>query len=184
MDALLLIDIQNDYFPGGRMELVGSEAAGKNAGSVLAAFREKKLPVFHVQHISTRPGATFFLPDTDGVNSHASVAPLVDETVITKNYPNSFYQTNLLQQLRDKNIASLTVVGMMTHMCVDTTVRAAFDLGFNCTLAHDACATRDLAFDGQTVSAHQVQTAFMAALNGTFAKVVDTETVCGLLRQG
>lgn len=180
MNALLLIDIQNDYFPGGRMELVGSEEAGKNAGKILAAFRAKKLPVFHIQHISTRPGASFFLPDTDGLNIHKSVNPMAGEPVITKNFPNSFHQTTLLQQLRDKNIQTLTIVGMMTQMCVDTTVRAAADLGFTITLAHDACATRDLTFGGQTAPAQQVQTAFMASL-GLFARVVSTEDVCGLL---
>ena len=66
-------------------------------------------------------------------------------------------------------------------MCVDTTVRAAFDLGFACTLAHDACATRDLSFNGETVAAKDVQTAFMAALNGSFAQVLDTAAICASL---
>ena len=64
--ALLLVDIQNDYFPGGAMELPGSPAAGAKAGMLLRAFRQKGHPVVHMQHISTRRGATFFLPDTPG----------------------------------------------------------------------------------------------------------------------
>jgi nicotinamidase-related amidase len=169
--ALLLIDIQNDYFPGGAMELVGSIEAGGRAAMLLAAFRAKALPVIHVQHISTRPGATFFLPDTPGAGIHACVAPLPGETVIRKHFPNSFRETPLLGQLRERKITGLVIGGMMTHMCVDTTTRAAADLGFECRLAHDACATRTLAFGGATVAAADVQTAFIASLNGAFARV-------------
>jgi len=85
--ALLLIDIQNDYFPGGAMELVGSPEAGAQAGKLLTAFREKALPVIHIQHISSRPGAAFFLPHTKGVEIHQSVNPAQNEMVIRKNYP-------------------------------------------------------------------------------------------------
>lgn len=181
MKALLLIDIQNDYFPGGRMALSGSEDAGLNAGKLLDTFRKSNLPVFHIQHISTRPTATFFLPHTDGVNIHDSVAPVSGEPVIQKNYPNSFRETNLLEKLRAAGISQLVIAGMMTQMCVDTTVRAAADLGFTCQLAHDACATRDLTFAGRTVAAVDVQTAFMAALNGLFAEVLQTGTICSCL---
>ena len=181
MKALVLIDIQNDYFPGGKMELVGSEQAGQHAGRLLAGFRAKKAPVFHVQHISTHPGATFFLPDTNGVKIHASVLPLQGEAVVAKHYPNAFHETTLLRQLRESAVDTLFFAGMMTHMCVDTTVRAAFDLGFICLVAHDACATLDLAFGGKTVPADNVQAAYMAALNWIFAKVEKTETLCGEL---
>ena len=178
MTALLLIDIQNDYFPGGAMELAGSEAAGLKAGKLLAACRKRNLPVFHIQHISTRPTATFFLPRTEGANIHKSVAPVAGERIIQKNYPNAFRETSLLKDLRDGGITTLVVAGMMTQICVDTTVRAAADFGFRCRLAHDACAARDLAFAGKTVAAANVQTAFMAALNGLFAEVLDTEAIC------
>ena len=150
--ALLLIDIQNDYFPGGAMELAGSGEAGERAAALLAAFRGKGLPVIHVQHVSTRPGATFFLPDTRGVEIRDCVAPRPDETVVRKHFPNSFRDTPLLDHLRSRGITGLAIGGMMTHMCVDTTVRAAFDLGFAIQLAHDACATKALAFGGRTVA--------------------------------
>ncbi|MDP3511669.1 MAG: cysteine hydrolase family protein [Sulfuritalea sp.] len=176
--ALLIIDIQNDYFPGGAMELVGSTEAGAQAGRLLAAFRGKGLPVIHVQHISTRPGASFFVPDTKGVEIHASVAPQAGETIIQKNFPNSFRDTPLLQHLRDRDITRLVIAGMMTQMCIDSTVRAAADLGFACSLAHDACATRDLSFGGVTVPAASVQAAFLAALNGLFARVQTTDELC------
>lgn len=176
--ALLLIDIQNDYFPGGAMELVGSPQAGVQAGKLLAAFRRKSLPVIHVQHISTRQGATFFLPDTAGVGIHRSVAPLAGETAFQKHFPNSFRETPLLEHLRQHEITGLVIAGMMTQMCIDTSTRAAADLGFQCVLGHDACATKALSFGGATVSAENVQTAFLAALNGLFARVLSVEEIC------
>lgn len=176
--ALLIIDIQNDYYPGGAMELTGSVEAGAQAGKLLDAFRKKALPVIHVQHLSTRPGATFFVPGTQGVEIHSCVSPREGETVIQKNFPNSFRDTSLLQQLRDRQITRLVVAGMMTQMCVDSTVRAAADLGFECLLAHDACATRPLSFGGATVPAENVQTAFLAALNGLFARLKSVDELC------
>ncbi len=176
--ALLIIDIQNDYFPGGAMALHQPDAAATNAAKLIAAFRQKGRPVIHVQHVSTRPGATFFLPDSPGVEIHASVRPLPGETVMQKHFPNCFRETKLLEHLRGAGIDSLTIAGMMTHMCVDTTTRAAADLGFACSLAHDACATRELAFGGTKVPAEQVQIAYMAGLNGLFAKVQSAEELC------
>lgn len=176
--ALLLIDIQNDYFPGGAMELVGSSAAAVQAGKLLQTFRQKSLPVIHIQHISTRPGATFFLPDTAGVQIHKHVTPGSGEAVFQKHFPNSFRETPLLEHLREHQISALVIAGMMTHMCIDTTVRAAADLGFPCVVAHDACAAKALSFNNVPVSAQDVQTAFLAALNGLFAKVLSVEEIC------
>ena len=175
--ALLLIDIQNDYFPDGAMELVGSLAALGGARRLLEHFRKGNRPVYHVQHLSTRPGATFFIPNTPGADIHQDLTPRQGETIVSKNWPNSFFQTNLLELLRDTGITNLAVAGMMTHMCVDTTVRAARDLGFITTLYGDACATRDLTFDGTTVRAGDVQTAYLAALSGMFATVTKTDSL-------
>ncbi len=176
--ALLLIDIQNDYFPGGAMELIGSPAAGAQAGKLLQVFREKALPVIHVRHLSTHPGATFFLPNTRGVEIHSSVAPNENEIVIQKTFPNSFRETPLLDYLQERHIARLVIGGMMTHMCIDSTVRAAADLGFECLLAGDACATKALSFGGVTLPAESVQAAFLASLNGLFAKVQSVAELC------
>ena len=176
--ALLLVDLQNDYFPGGAMELVGSPEAGIQAGTLLEAFRRAGRPIVHIQHLAARPGATFFLPGTPGAEIHAVVAPLPGETVFQKHFPNSFRETPLLECLRGLGITQLVTAGMMTHMCIDTTVRAAFDLGFSCQLAGDACATRDLARHGLVVPAAQVQMAFLAALDGTFATVLPAKELC------
>jgi len=176
--ALLIIDIQNDYFPGGAMALAGPEEAARQAAKLLAAFRKDGRPVIHMQHLSVRPGATFFIPGTPGAETHASVKPLPGETVFQKNFPSCFRETKLLEHLRGANISQLTIAGMMTHMCVDTTTRAAADLGFACSLAQDACATKALAFNGVQVPAEQVQAAYLAGLNGLFAKVQPASELC------
>jgi nicotinamidase-related amidase len=170
--ALIIVDIQNDYFPGGRMELIGMEKAARNARHALGLFRARNLPVFHIQHISTRKGATFFLPETDGIEIHESVTPESDEYIIQKHFPNSFRDTSLNEMLQSLNVEEVIICGAMTHMCIDTTVRAAFDLGFHCIVLSDTCATKDMEYDGVAVQASQVNAAFMAALSGVFAKVI------------
>ena len=171
--ALVVIDIQNDYFPGGSMELEGAEAAASHASSVLRSYRDKNLPVIHVRHLSVRPGATFFIPGTRGADIHESVRPLAGETVVEKNFPNSFRATGLQDLLEKQGIKNLVVAGMMTHMCVDASVRHAADLGYKVTLLADACATRAQSYAGEKVPARQVHTAFLAALNGFYAKVIN-----------
>jgi nicotinamidase-related amidase len=180
--ALLLIDIQRDYFPGGAMELCGSLEAAEKARVLLDAFRQAGDPVVHVQHISTRPGATFFLPNTDGVEIHPMVHPLPGEEVVVKHKANSFLGTCLQQRLDELGVKRLIVAGMMTHLCVDAGVRAASDLGFECVVAGDGCATRDLTHEGVTVPAAHVQASFLAALASGYARVLVTEQVIELLK--
>jgi nicotinamidase-related amidase len=173
--GLLLIDIQNDYFPGGKMELVGIEQAARNAGLMLTEWRNRAFPVFHIQHISKRPGATFFLPNTKGVEIHKSVAPRTGEAIIEKYFPNAFRDTDLLNVLKRSEVDEVVICGAMTHMCVDATTRAAFDLGFRCTVIDDACATRNLDYKGTTVEAGKVQAAFMAALAVPYARILSAK---------
>lgn len=173
--ALLLVDIQNDYFPNGRMSLEGTDIAGNNAKKLLEHFRETKETIIHIQHISKREGATFFLPNTIGVEIHKSVKPLEGELVIQKNFPNSFLHTPLLETLRRENIEELIICGMMSHMCIDSTTRAAADLGFSCKVMHDACTTKKLKWNGTTIKAEEVHHSMMAALHGLFAQVLSTE---------
>ena len=176
-EALLIVDIQNDYFPGGNMELDGMEEAAKNAQRVLEFFRTENRPVFHIRHMSNNPGATFFLPGTFGTEIHHSVTPKKDEPVIEKHYPNCFRETSLQGQLNESGVEKITVCGAMSHMCIDTTVRAAFDLGFRCRVVSDACATRKMEFGGIVVQAKEVHAAFMAALAVPFAQIVETDSV-------
>lgn len=179
--ALVMIDFQMDYFPEGRMELVGAEAAAARAQELLQHCRQLELPVVYLQHISVQPGATFFLPETGGIDLHGSLQPLGTETVLKKHYPNSFRDTGLQKLLRGQGIERLVFCGMMSHMCVDATVRAAFDLGFSCLLAHDACATRNLQFGEREIDAASVHGSFMAALGAVYAQVVQTEECIRLL---
>ena len=172
--TLLIIDIQNDYFPGGKMELSEMEAASDNAEKLLSYFRRNNLSIVFIQHLATKPNASFFIPDTSGAEIHHSIQPLVSETVIIKNFPNSFRNTNLHQHLQSIDSKDLVICGAMSHMCIDTTTRAATDLGYSCTVISDACATRDLVYNDQKVKTVDVQIAFMAALNGTFAQVIST----------
>ncbi len=173
--ALLLVDIQNDYFPGGNCELYQSELAAEQAARALVFFREKRMPVFHVQHVALKPDATFFLPATHGADIYESVLPAPGEPVVVKHAPDSFFDTELSRLLEEKNITRLVVCGMMSHMCIDTTVRSAKRLGYAVTLLCDACATKDLVFRDHRIPAQTVHGAFMAALDGTFARVVTTD---------
>jgi nicotinamidase-related amidase len=173
--ALVLVDIQQDYFPKGRMEVVGAVEASRASIRLLDHFREKKLSIIHVQHISLRAGASFFLPNTEGVNFYEGVTPLPNETVIKKNFPNSFRDTQLNEYLVSQGIKEIVICGMMSHMCIDATVRAAFDKGYSCIVAHDACATRNLTFNGIDIPAAHVHGAYMAALGSVYAKVLSAE---------
>lgn len=173
--ALILIDIQNEYFAGGKRELVNPERAARNAQLALELFRSKGLPVFYVQHNNIGPGSASFLSGSIGAEIHESVKPADGETVVVKHYPSAFLQTGLADLLREKGIGSLVVCGMMSHMCIDTSVRAAQDHDLSVIVLDDACATRDLAWGGETMPAQTVHNTIMAALNGTFARVIQTE---------
>ena len=181
--VLLLIDIQNDYFPGGRMELAGSMEAAEKASMLLRYFREKGMPRLHVQHISPQPDAAFFLPGEPGAAIHESVAPSGRESIVQKHFPNSFRKTNLLELLRDRDAERIVVCGMMTHMCIDATVRAAADLGFKVMIVADACATRPLQHDDIIIPAGYVHAAFLAALK-TYGQVLRMDEMLSMLNAG
>jgi nicotinamidase-related amidase len=175
--ALLLIDIQRDYFPGGAYPLVEPEAAAAAARHLLDGFRARQEPVIHLRHVWDAPEATFMRPDTEGVDIHPLVAPAPGEPVIEKTAPNGFVGTRLERLLRADDIDELVVVGMMSSMCVDATVRAAVDAGLTVTVVHDACAAPDLDFDGRTVPGAMVHAAFMASLADGYATVIDAASV-------
>ncbi len=173
--GLIIVDVQNDYFLGGSMELVGMDMAASNCKRLLDIFRSKQLPLFHIQHIATREGATFFVPNTPGCEIHDNVYPREKEHLVIKHFPNSFRETELDPLLKEAGVNELVICGAMSHMCIDTTTRAAFDLGYKCHVISDACATRDLEFYGQLVKAADVQAAFMAALSVPFAQISSTD---------
>ena len=172
--CLILVDLQNDYFVGGNMALANIKQAAENAQQLLGKFRNTGLPVIHIQHISARPGATFFLPHTKGVEINEMVSPITGEIVVKKNYPNSFRGTELLKILKKSEKDTVVICGAMSHMCVDATTRAAFDYDFKCVVVEDACATRDLVFKDKTIKASDVHASFMAALSSPYAQVIST----------
>lgn len=174
MPALIIVDIQNDYFPGGRMTLHEIERAADNAAKLLAHFRDTGQPTFHIQHTWEDSSAPFFVAGTPGAAIHESVAPQQGEPVIVKHFPNSFRESALLDELRHAGAEDLTICGAMSHMCIDATTRAAADFGFNCSVVHDACATRDVEFEGKKVTAKDVHAAYMSALGFAYAKMMST----------
>lgn len=168
--GLLIIDVQNDYFPGGKLELHNANSALNTTQQLIKQFRKENLPIFYIQHLAAND-AHFFVPNTVGVEIHPQIKPKMNDTVITKHYPNSFFKTNLEDKLKQHNITDLIICGMMSHMCIDTTVRYAHELGYNITIISDACTTKNLDWNGATYDAATVHHIFMAALNGRFANV-------------
>jgi nicotinamidase-related amidase len=161
--ALLLIDIQDFYFPGGKSALVEPEKAAKNAARLLDYFRKEKMLVIHVRH-NAEPGGK--------INDIVKPAP--DEKIFSKSAVNCFVGTDLLSFLKANKTDTLVICGMQTHMCVEAATRAAGDLGFKCILVHDACATKDLTFGNKVIKAEDVHYATLATLKN-YAKVESTE---------
>jgi len=178
--ALLIIDVQNDYFPGGKMALHEPEQALEKITELLQYYRQQQWPVIHIQHeMLDRPQrpATFFVPHTEGQQLHPTVLPAENETLLIKHFPSSFAGTKLLEILQQQQIKQLVICGMMTQMCVDTTTRAAFDLGFEVLVAIDATACPTLHFGNTVIPADTVKATVAAALQGTFAQVSQTSAL-------
>lgn len=173
--ALIVVDIQNDYFAQGKWPLVGADAAADNAVRLLKAFRDGGDSVVHIRHEFTSDEAPFFTPGSEGAKLHPKVVNRADEPVVLKHFVNAFRETELQSILDETGIKELVVVGSMSHMCIDGITRAAADFGYSVSVIHDACASRDLEFNGLTVPAAQVHAAFMAALGFAYAKVVSTD---------
>jgi nicotinamidase-related amidase len=168
--ALVMIDLQQTYREG-VMRLDGVEPALREAAALLERARAAGIPVFHVRH-DAGPGSPYDVTAPIGQIS-PEVAPQGDEPVITKAYPSSFVGTDLQAQLEKAGVKDVVLAGFMTHMCVNSTARSAFNLGFRPTVVASATATRDLpAPDGTVVQAAQLQAASLAALGDLFAVVV------------
>jgi nicotinamidase-related amidase len=163
--ALLIIDVQQFYFPGGAMPLDNPEAASRNCKKLLKKFRNDNGMIVHVAHNASQ-GAEF----------HPDVEPLSGEKVFVKDEVSAFNGTGLLDYLRKNRVDRIVICGMQTHMCVEAAVRAAHDLGFECVLVHDACATRALTYGDRTISAEDVHQSTLSSLDGIYATVIDTKT--------
>ena len=176
--AIIVVDLQKDYLTTGSFALVGIDEAADNAAKVMKAARSAGDRVIHIRH-ENPADAPFFVPGTEGAEIIPTVTPAEGELVITKNYPNAFRETGLKQALDADGIKDVVVVGAMSHMCIDATSRAAADLGYATTIVEDACATRDLEFNGKTVPAAQVHAAYMSALAFAYGKFVTTGELLG-----
>jgi nicotinamidase-related amidase len=177
--ALLVIDLQNDYFPGGKWTLDNIETAAQNAVKVLNAAREQDYLIVHVRHEFQDNNAPFFQPNSEGAKHHKTVTPLDTEQVVVKHKVNAFLDTDLRTILDEAQIKEVTICGAMTHMCIDAAVRTASDLGYATTVIHDACASKDLEFEGKTIPASQVHAAYLSALQFGYAKMTSTDDFCG-----
>lgn len=173
--ALIVIDLQNDYFYGGNMELVNIDAVLKKTNILIQYARKRQYKIFIIQHFAEE-GASFFTPKTKGVEINKDL-DIQSGIIISKNYPNSFRETKLHKELQANNIEDIIVCGAMSHMCIDTTVRAGFDLGYKIELASDACATRDLQFKDDIIKAKDVHNSFMSALGSAFCEVKETNEI-------
>lgn len=173
--ALIVVDIQNDYFSGGKWPLAGQEKAAGNAARVIDRARAAGDLVVFVRHESPRENAPFLAPGTPGAEIHASVRNRPEEPVIVKNSINAFLGTDLKRTLDDNGVEDVTILGSMSHMCVDAATRAAADYGYKVAVVHDACATRDQEFGDRKVAAAEVHAAFMAALGFGYATLTSTE---------
>ena len=179
--ALVLVDIQKDFFPGGKKELFGSEEATSNASKLLSAARKNNMKVIHVKQLSKDPGFSFCLPDSAGAEIHPSVAPLEGEEILVKNSSNSFKGTDFDEILYSNDISKLIFCGMMSHLSIDSTIRAAKDYGYECVLAYDACAACDLKFGEKSIPASAVNASFAASLHEAFAEISETEKLLTLI---
>ncbi|MGJ8615425.1 MAG: cysteine hydrolase family protein [Sulfitobacter sp.] len=170
--ALILVDIQNDYFADGLWPVDEMDRVAQTATTILSSARQAGDLVIHIRHEATSDAAPFFRPGTPGADIHPSVAPTTDEAIILKHRPNSFYQTDLHAHLQSAGVRELTVIGAMTQMCIDATARAARDLGYDVTLVADACGAKAMTFGDISLTAEQVQTAFLAPLAMSYATVI------------
>lgn len=171
-NALILVDIQNDYFADGLWPVEDMDRVAQAAASVLAKARRTKQHVVNIRHEAVSTDAPFFRPATTGAEIHASVTPQQDEPVILKHRPNSFYETDLHARLQEKGITHVTIVGAMTQMCIDATARAAKDLGYQVTVIAAACGAKSTEFGYMTLTSPQVQAAFMSGLKHAYATVI------------
>lgn len=169
--ALIMVDCQNTYRQG-IMQLTNVEPAIIEAQKLLHLARDLKIPIIHIQH-DAGTGTPYDVNAEVGRISQ-EVAPINGECVITKNYPNAFIATPLEAQLKALNIKNVVIAGFMTHMCINSTARGAFNLGFNPLVVASTCASRSLTgANGKVIDAQTMHDSALAAIRDLFAVVVD-----------
>lgn len=169
--GLVVVDLQNEYLPDGKLPLNNILAAVGNAQKVISHARETNIPVFHIRHESDDDVAPIFVKGSNGAEIQSAVAPEGNEPVIVKKHINAFRETDLKLQLDAAGIKELVVIGAMSHMCIDAVVRAGADIGYHVIVLHDACATLDLTYGGVNVPSDHVHATMMAAFEFGYATV-------------
>lgn len=168
--ALILIDCQNTYREG-IMQLEGVESALAECSALLKRARDAGTPIIHIQH-DGGPGSPYDLHAPIGAIADV-VAPKPGEKVVTKTFPSSFEKTDLDLELKRLGVTDLVLAGFMTHVCVNSTARAAFNHGYRTTVVANAAATRALPNPiGGELSAEAVHNGALTALADIFAIVV------------
>ena len=173
--AIVMIDFQNEYVDGAMPLGDAGSKATANARLLLYKARNEAIPIFHIAHHG-QDNDKVFDPLLSKVDIVDSLQPLDGEKTIVKMHPNAFYDTELQALIKSAGKQQIVFAGFMSHMCVSSSVRAAFDLGFESFVCHDACATRDLpSVNEQTITASVVHDSAMAALQDRFAALVATD---------
>lgn len=179
--ALVLIDFQTGFQSPvwGARNNPDAEAKAK---TLLDACRNAGVPVFHVRHISTESGSPLG-PDTGGTAFLPGLEPAEGELVYEKSVNSAFIGTALERDLRAKKITQLIICGLTTPHCVSTSCRMAANLGFDVTLAHDACAAfaanANMAWkdDATPLSPDVIHDTAIAHLHGEFVKARPTKDI-------
>ena len=167
--TLIMIDCQNTYTQG-VMALDGVAAALDEAATLLKRARSAGIPIIHIKHDAGEGSPYDIRADIGQIVEQ--VAPEGHEPVIVKQFPNSFVQTELDDQLKAASARTLLLAGFMTHMCVNSTARGAFNLGYAPTVVASATATRSLPGPTGIVPSEALQLASLAAIADLFGIVV------------
>lgn len=173
--VILIIDLQNDYFPDGKFPLFNIQSVSENSQEILLAARKHNIPVIHVWHEFLTKDAPFFIKGTEGVKINGKLKPEEGEAVINKNYPNAFRDTELKSLLDRHHYKHIIVVGAMSQMCVDATVRAGLDFGYQITVIQDAVASKEIEFNAINIPAETVQATMMWILSFAGASLMTTQ---------
>lgn len=179
-EALILIDIQNDYFPNGALPIWRPVETAESCKVVLEHFRKHQKEVVHVKHHCVGPDAEKFkilLPGTHGAEIHELVKPLPEEKVVVKEHMNGFWETDLGAYLKSKKIERLVFVGMMIHNCVPATLFAGKDDGFECVVVDEAVNTMSQPLHGEMIQAEDIKKAYLAGIQFAYAKVKKVEEI-------
>lgn len=157
--ALLVIDLQNDYFPDGKFSLWNTEVTLNNIVRAIEAARAKGITVIHIQHIANPEMgiAPFFNQGTEGAKIHPRVLEAApDAPIVVKEFADSFEKTNLEETLSGMEITDLLVCGMMTQNCVTHTAISKSAERYNVCILPDCCTTVDEMI--HTIALHAVST--------------------------